>query len=65
MMALPCGAMVTTVDEPPTAGTVNGPPLSLVKLTVKETLVLFVFVKYKAEYHPPPKANWGRTARRN
>ena len=60
MMAVPCGARLTVVADPPRAGTTKGVPASLTKLTGNETAIPVTLVKYIAEYQPPPKQNWGR-----
>jgi hypothetical protein len=61
MMPVPPAARFTAVEVPPTEGTLRGMPVSAINLTWKETALDPVLVKYKAEYHPPPNANWGRT----
>jgi hypothetical protein len=60
MRVVACGARVTVVEDPLTDGTLNLVPASAKNATGKETLKELEFVKYRAEYQPPPKANWGR-----
>ena len=40
---------------------IDNMPVSAVKFTLKETAAGLEFVKYKAEYQPPPNANCERT----
>src|ERR1022692_753378 len=61
MRAVPCAAKFTFVVDPPRTGTFNGAPASLTKFTGNETGEPVRFVKYSAEYQPPPNANCGRT----
>src|SRR5580658_3647291 len=61
MRAVPFAAKFTFVVDPPRAGTFNGAPASPTKFTGNETGEPVRFVKYSAEYQPPPKANCGRT----
>src|ERR1035441_9330305 len=60
-MAVPKAASLTCVVDPPSEGTVNGVPASPTKFTGNETAAPVRFVKYSAEYQPPPKTNCGRT----
>jgi hypothetical protein len=59
--AVPYAAKFTFVVDPPRAGTFNGAPASPTKFTGNETGEPVRFVKYSAEYQPPPNANCGRT----
>ena len=61
IIAVPFAPRFTCVVEPPADGTVSGAPASLTKLTGNETGEPVRFVKYSAEYQPPPNANCGRT----
>src|ERR1022692_1917541 len=61
MMVVPYAARFTCVVDPPIADTVKGVPASLTKFTGNETAVPVRFVKYSAEYQPPPNANCGST----
>src|SRR5580700_9441582 len=62
MMVEAPGASVTVVVLLLSDGMISGLPLSAVKVTGNDTVPDPTLVKYTAEYHPPPNANWERIA---
>ena len=54
------GPRLMLIEEPPTEGTLSGLPSSATNFNCKEAGLALIFVKYKAEYQPPPKGKWGR-----